>query len=135
MTQPAKVPDLVAEIERLRSRVAEVETEREEARKKRSRSLSVPSPDLVGGPDLSLQQKSGALCTTNMWGEERSDHGNIDQSREHACSKFESFQPSDLTDVATCSHRLPAVRQVAIGASEESELAKPRTQVLQRVVR
>ena len=54
-THPGKIPDLVAEVERLRARVAEMETEREEARKKRSRSLSVPSPDLVGGPDLSLQ--------------------------------------------------------------------------------
>ena len=63
-TQPARVPDLVAEIERLRSRVAEMESEQEEARKKRSRSLSVPSPDLVGGPDLSLQH----------WGASHDDH-------------------------------------------------------------
>ena len=33
-----------------------METEREEARKKRSRSLSVLSPDLVGGSDLTLQE-------------------------------------------------------------------------------
>ena len=58
------VPDFVAEIERLRSRVAEMETEREEARKKRFGSLSVPSPDLVGGPDLSLQD----------WGALHDDH-------------------------------------------------------------
>ena len=36
----------------------------EEARKKRSRSLSVLSPDLVGGPDLSLQH----------WGASHDDH-------------------------------------------------------------
>ena len=30
--------------------------EREEAQKKRSRSLSVPSSDLVGGPNLSLEE-------------------------------------------------------------------------------
>ena len=48
-TQPGKIPDLVAELERLRARVADMEIEREEARKKRS-SLSVLSPHLVGGP-------------------------------------------------------------------------------------
>ena len=55
-TQPGQIPVLVAELERLRAQVKEMETEREEARKKRSRSLSVPSPDLVGGPDLLLQE-------------------------------------------------------------------------------
>ena len=56
LVQPTNVRDLVSELERLRSRVAEMEIEREEARKKRVRSLSVPSPDLVGGPDVSLQE-------------------------------------------------------------------------------
>ena len=55
-TQPARIPDLVAEFDRLRARVREMEVEREEARKKRSRSLSVPSPDLVAGPDVTLQE-------------------------------------------------------------------------------
>ena len=59
-TQPAKIPELVAEVERLRARVSEMEVEREEARKKRSRSLSVLSSDLVAGPDVSLQE-CGAL--------------------------------------------------------------------------
>ena len=54
-TQPGKIPDLVAELERLRARVADMEKEREEARKKRS-SLSVLSPHLVGGPHLSLRE-------------------------------------------------------------------------------
>ena len=54
-TQPGKIHHLVAELDRLRARVAEMEIEREEVRKKRSRSLSVPSPNLVGGPDVSLQ--------------------------------------------------------------------------------
>ena len=53
-TQPGRIPDLVAELERLRARVKEMESE--EARRKRSRSLSVPSPDLVGGPDVTLQE-------------------------------------------------------------------------------
>ena len=51
-TQPGKVPELVAKLDRLRARVAEMEVEREEVWKKRSRSLSVPSPDLVGGPNV-----------------------------------------------------------------------------------
>ena len=54
-TQPGKIHNLVAELDRLRARVAEMEIEREEVRKKRSRSLSVPSPDLVFGPGVSLQ--------------------------------------------------------------------------------
>ena len=53
--QPWKIAELVAELDRLRARVAEMEIEREEVRKKRSRSLSVPSPDLVGG-DVSLRE-------------------------------------------------------------------------------
>ena len=53
VTQALNIPDLVSEIERLRSQVAEMEVERAEAPKK---SLSVPSPDLVGGPDLMLQE-------------------------------------------------------------------------------
>ena len=51
----------------MRSRVAEMEMEREEALKKRSRSLSVPSPDLVKSPDLALQatgQHRGAIMET-----------------------------------------------------------------------
>ena len=71
-TQPGKVPELVAELDRLRARVAEMEVEREEVRKKRSRSLSVPSPDLVGGPDVQdlvlhdrrVGQHQGALMET-----------------------------------------------------------------------
>ena len=59
LTQPGKIPELVAELDRLRARVAEMEIERKEVRKKRSRSLSVPSPDLVGD-DVSLQER-GAL--------------------------------------------------------------------------
>ena len=55
-TQAGQIPVLVAELERLRAQVKEMEVEREEARKKRSRSLSVPSPDLIGGPDLTLQE-------------------------------------------------------------------------------
>ena len=58
-TQQVRIPELVSEVERLRSRVAEMEMEREEARKKRSRSLSVPSPDLIGSPDLALQALHG----------------------------------------------------------------------------
>ena len=52
-TQQAKIPELVSELQRLKSHVAELE--QEVTCKKRSRSLSKPSPDLVGGPDLSSQ--------------------------------------------------------------------------------
>ena len=55
-TQHVKVPELVSEVEKLRSRILEMEMEREEARRKRSRSLSVPSSDLVGSPNLALQE-------------------------------------------------------------------------------
>ena len=71
-TQPGMVPELVAELDRLRARVAEMKVEREEVRKKRSRSLSVPSPDLLGGPDVQdlvlhdrrVGQHQGALMET-----------------------------------------------------------------------
>ena len=55
-TQPGRIPDLVAELDRLRARVAEMEIERDEVRKKRSRSQSVPAAELVDGPDVSLQE-------------------------------------------------------------------------------
>ena len=42
---------------------SEMEIEREEVRKKRSQSLSVPSPDFVGG-DVSLQEWISVLAST-----------------------------------------------------------------------
>ena len=54
-TQPGRIPELVAELDRLRARVAEMEIERDE-RKKRSRSRSVHAAGLVDGPDVSLQE-------------------------------------------------------------------------------
>ena len=56
-TQPAAtpVPDpTLAEVHQLRARVAEMEAEREEFRKKRARSLSVPSPDMPGASEQSV---------------------------------------------------------------------------------
>ena len=58
-TQPASVqpvpPDpTLAELQQLRVRVAEMEMEREEFRKKRGRSLSVPSPDMPGASEQSI---------------------------------------------------------------------------------
>ena len=58
-TQPASVqpvpPDsTLAELQQLRARVAEMETEREELRKKRGRSLSVPSPDMPGALEQNI---------------------------------------------------------------------------------
>ena len=60
-TQPGMVPELV-----------EMVVKREEVRKKRSRSLSVPSSDMVGGPnvqdlvlhDRRVGQHQGALMET-----------------------------------------------------------------------
>ena len=45
---PTTVPEPMAEVHQLKSRVAELESEREEWRKKRTRSLSVPSADMPG---------------------------------------------------------------------------------------
>ncbi len=42
---------------------SELEIEHDEVRKKRSQSLSVPSPDLVGG-DVSLQEWISVLAST-----------------------------------------------------------------------
>ena len=51
-TQPVATPTppdpSMAEIHQLRARVAEFEVEKEELRKERARSLSVPAPDLPG---------------------------------------------------------------------------------------
>ena len=95
VTQSAKIPDLVSELERLRARVAEMEAEREEARKKRSRSLSVLSPDLINGPDLTLQERGCARPACRA-AQRRSD-GNSDQPREYVGPVFQSFQPVGLT--------------------------------------
>ena len=93
-TQPARVPDLVAEIERLRSRVAEMESEQEEARKKRSRSLLVPSPRSGWWARFAAL---GRFTRRSCGARQRSDHGDIDQSREHVGSEFEQIQSVGLT--------------------------------------
>ena len=57
-TQPVTTPippdSTLAELHQLRARVAEMEVEREEFRKKRGRSLSVPSPDMPGASEQSV---------------------------------------------------------------------------------
>ena len=90
-TQPGKIPDLVAELDRLRSQVKKMETEREEARKKRSRSVSVPSPDLVGGSDFFVA-RLGRTARRTRRARQRIHHGNVDQPREHVGCEFEPIQ-------------------------------------------
>ena len=95
-TQPASVqpvpPDpTVVELQQLRVRVAEMEMEREEFRKKRGRSLSVPSPDMPGASEQSIalfqhpaRDRSSLMATLNeSW-------------RDH-CWKFQSFQPVGMS--------------------------------------
>ena len=57
-TQPAATPvqpdPNLAEVQQLRARIAEMEAEREEFRKKRARSLSIPSPDMPGASEQSV---------------------------------------------------------------------------------
>ena len=120
---PTQVPELVSEVERLRSRVAELEMEREEARKKRSRSLSVPSPDLVGGPDLSLQEWERSTRPARRTAQ-RGDHGDSHQPREHFGSEFQLVQPIGLRDLAS-ENRCPARRVVAWGARGEARNPGP----------
>ena len=88
LTQQVKIPELVLEVEQLRSR--EMEMEREEARKKRSRSLSVPSP---------LEAPSGVASTARPAHRtaQRGDHGDLHQSREHVGSEFQPVQPIGLS--------------------------------------
>ena len=111
--QPTSVLDLVSEAERLRSRVAEMEAEREEARKKRSRSLSVPSPDLVGGPGVTLQ-KWGALHDSACRAAQMGYHGNSDQPREYVGPEFQPIQLIGLTDVEFSDRRLSTARRVLL---------------------
>ena len=118
-TQPGKIPDLVAELDRLRAQVKEMETEREEARKKRSRSLSVPSPDLVGGSDLMLQE----------WG--ANEH--VGRSRgaimETLISRGSTLVAnSNRFSPLACTITCPQPAESQCGAQEEFELGKPRTQ-------
>ena len=78
-----------------------MESEQEEARKNRSRSLSVPSPDLVGGPVVAAL---GRFTRRSCGARQRSDHGDIDQSREHVGSEFEPIQPGGLTCLPVTLH-------------------------------
>ena len=105
-TQQVKIPDFVSDVERLRSRVAEMEMERDEARKKRSRSLSVPSPDLVGSPDLALQALHGQ------------------HTGQHRGAIMETLISRGST-LAQSSNWSPLH-----GVQVEFELAKPKTQVM-----
>ena len=76
-----------------------METKREEARKKRSRSLSVLSPDLVGGSDLTLQE----------WG-----------AHEHVGRSKGAIMETLISQGSTLASNS--------NAQEEFELGKPRTQ-------
>ena len=73
-TQPAATPvqpdPTLTELHQLRVRVAEMEAEREEFRRKRGRSLSVPSRDLIGASEQSValfqppaRDRSGLMAT------------------------------------------------------------------------
>ena len=123
-THQVKIPELVSEVERLRSRVSEMEMEREEARKKRSRSLSVP--DLVGGPNLSLQEWR-ALHSQHA-GQHRGAIMETLISRGSFGSEFQPVQAVGLRDLASV-HRCPARRVVAWGA-RGVRVGEARTQVL-----
>ena len=89
------IPELVSEVERLRSRVAEMEMERG-ARRKRSRSLSVPSPDFVGSP---IWRCKHCTASTQDSTEGRSWRPYPHQSREHFGSEFHPVQPIGLRDL------------------------------------
>ena len=99
VTQPVNIPDLVSEIERLRSQVAEMEVEREEARKKRSRPVrAISRPRRRARSDVA---RVGRSARSARWTAERGDHGNSDQSREHTRPEFQPLQSSGLTHVPT----------------------------------
>ena len=110
-TQPGKIPELVAELDRLRV-VAEMEIEREEVRKKRSRSLSVPSPDLVG-----------CFARSGCWSAPGCAHGNFDQSWKHSGS-VELIQPVGVTQ-----GHIRHTGRVQHIVCEVYELGRQRTQV------
>ena len=87
-TQPGKVPELVAELDRLRARVAEMEVKREEVRKKRSTCWSTPG------------------CA----------YGDSDQSGEHSGS-VEPIQPVGVTKDSRMSARY-GLRDVRVGEAK-----------------
>ena len=96
-----------------------METERKEARKKLSRSLSAPSPDLVGAPDVTLQEW-GALHDQHLGQHSGGDHGNSDQPREFGPTNSNRFSP--LACVAVC---LPQCHNVGRKRSRVGEARNP----------
>ena len=89
-----------------------MDMEREEAWKKCSRSLSVPSPDLAGGPDLSLPLPACGAA-------QGEDYGNSHQPREYDGPELQPFQPVGLTCLLleapqTAQFSIVAVRRVLV---------------------
>ena len=93
-TQPGKIPELVAELDRLRARVAEMEIEREEVRKKRSRSLSGAFPGFGWG--ALCRCKIGCSARSTCWPAPGCAHRDFDQSWKHSGS-VKSIQPVGVT--------------------------------------
>ena len=87
VTIPNGAEDPAVVINQLRARVAEIEAECEGLRKKRTRSLSVPSPDMPGVDSMSVL---GARARSQVH-----SYADSHRPRKFSCPEVQSFQPCE----------------------------------------
>ena len=93
------VPDFVAEIERLRSRVAEMETERGRGSEE-TIQISVGTFSRSRWWTRLVVARLGRFARRTCGARQRSHHGDINQSREHVGCEFEPIQSVGMTSDA-----------------------------------
>ena len=86
VTIPNEAEDPAVVINQLRARVAEMEAECEGLRKKRTKSLSVPSPDMPGVDQSMSVWEAGARSLVRS-------HADAHRPGKFSCPEVESFQP------------------------------------------
>ena len=110
-TQPGKIPDLVAEVDRLRAQVKE----RRPSARRHGRNV----PDLCRSfsrPGWWIRFDFAKVGRTRRTrgARQRSHHGDVDQPRQYVGGEFEPFQSVGLTDLRSSHHRVSTARRVTV---------------------
>ena len=121
-TQPGKIPDLVAELQRLRARVA---GHGDRARGGTEETfLSVSAFSTPGWWAPLVFARMGRFARSACWAAQGSDHGNSDQPREYVGPEFAPIQSVGLTERSVqcfpvaCRVTLWGTRGVRVGEAK-----------------
>ena len=125
-TQPEKIPELVAELDRLTARVAEMEIEREEVRKK-TFTVSVSAFPGFGCWPRCVVARVGSSARSACWPTPGRVDGNSDQSWEHSgpVKPIQPVQSRDERAIEVLAMGLPIQQgaQLAVDITLRSALA------------